>query len=160
MLRFVIIAFVSIICLSVTGSCVAGSIHKKPASPVNVWITPESKSRADDSVSFVVKATSAIYSQQFRIQVEPPTGMTLNSGALVWEGSLNSGETHELRFNASLPKNTPVAVTATASIQTPTGAQFAARAVYRSGVAVGVLNKPPSKSTFRGGRRVVEFPVR
>jgi len=160
MFRFITATIVSIFYLFVVSSAMAGTVHSKPASPLNVWISPESNPSAGDTISFVVKASSAIYSQHVEIQIEPPAGMTLNSGSLKWVGQLNSGETRELRFNATLPKNTPVTVTATASIRTPTGAQFAARAVYRSGMAVGVLSKPQSKSSFRGERRVVEFPAR
>ncbi|NOZ54039.1 MAG: hypothetical protein GXP08_13070 [Gammaproteobacteria bacterium] len=99
-------------------------------------------------------------SQRVRVQVELPIETTLNSGSLVWEGRLNAGEVHELRFNVTLPKNTFAVITATASIRTSYGGQFAAHAVYRSDAAVRELHKTQSKQSLRKGRRVVEFPVR
>ena len=133
----------------------------KPTTPVKVSLQPQSQPKAGQAVEFVVRAVSDIATFSLIIIVQTPLGAVVQSGALVWEGAANAGETKTLRVLLLLPAQGGTEVSAVARIRAPNGAQLAARAVYRdnSGAVAASLGKSRPRSVLRNSRAVAEYPL-
>ncbi len=139
----------------------AESIAVKPATPVEISIVPESTVSSGSVVSFLVSVSSSLPSDNLLIKVDLPNTVSLVSGELQWRGTIHPGEIRELRFSLQLPSGAVPAIHASARIQSPTGAQLAASAVYRQAVATpaGILKSSQGRKVDRNGRAVVEYSI-
>ena len=63
----------------------------KPGNPIEISIAPTSEVVLGETVTFEVTVVSKIASDQLRIVIQPPGGMTLQSGDLMWRGAVQAG---------------------------------------------------------------------
>ena len=153
--------------IAITIGCVAQlaaaeTIAVKPSTPVEISIVPESAVYPGAVVAFLVRASSSLPSENLLIQANLPQGSELVSGDLQWLGSVMPGQTRELRFSLRLSSGEVPAVHASASIQSPTGAQMAASAVYRQAdlAPAGILKANQERKVNRNGQPVVEYSIK
>ncbi|WP_455202391.1 hypothetical protein [Kaarinaea lacus] len=140
----------------------AETIAVKPTTPVQISIHPESTVSPGSVVSFVVRVSSSLPSDNLHITVELPPASEVMSGELQWSGSIYQGEIKEIRFSLKFPPHTVPVVSASASIQAVNGAQLAASTVYRQAMAqpAGISKSNQGRKVSREGRSVVEYSLK
>lgn len=132
----------------------------KPGNPIEISIAPTSEVVLGETVTFEVTVVSKIASDQLRIVIQPPGGMTLQSGDLMWRGAVQAGVAKTISFSSVFSRLRSPHITALAMIKNPGGASYSNRAIYQ--LVKNVSQKPQAKGRVidRNGKPVYEIKLK
>jgi len=82
----------------------AGAPTPKPRGPVSVAVEAVGDAVPGQWAEFKVRASSAVEAKTFAVAVHPPSGFRLDSGRLLWTGSVRAGQPIRFRFSGTLPE--------------------------------------------------------
>ena len=116
------------LCLLFSGACVmvlaGGAQATKPSIPLKVSFEMDGTPQVGQEVTVRLKIQAWLDTPHVQIRCKLPTGVEMISGSPQWEGSLKSGETHEMQFVIKVKNPGFYPISASATIQWPGGGKM------------------------------------